>query len=275
MAEYVSRNVTLATAYQWDQMTLTAGETRGDVIVPPGMHSIKQIWLAPAASVFTDAKGCIIGFRIRGLGFQYETVAGGVTNSTIAVKDGYNVPTYSSIIETNIQVEPGQSLTLEANQISASDCGTADLGVTLVFDSSSGEKRWSFLRFSASLTGLDTKTVLNLDGIGGTVGAITFPGGTHHITNILAAPGGITLATATGGNLLVRLEGGIKDGDVVIPGGSNAQLNTNDGAGVWVWNPLVLKTDMEIEAGAQCNAFAEQTGVDWGTVYAAVAVEVA
>ena len=151
MAEYVSRNVTLASAYSWSQMTLTAGETRGDVIVPPGMNSIKEIWLVPSASVFTDAKGCLIGFRIRGLEGQYETIAGGVTNSTIAVKDGYNIPVQATIIKTNLKVTPGQTLTLEGNQISASDMGTAVLGVTLVFDSSGGEKRWSFIRYSASL----------------------------------------------------------------------------------------------------------------------------
>jgi hypothetical protein len=274
MAVYVSRQVDLATASAWQTATAMAGETRNDVIVPPGMNSIKQIWMTLAQSAtFTTTTGALVAMRIRGLGRTYETLAGGISNGTIATKDGLTVSCPATIIDTNLAVVPGQNLTLEGCQVTGSDCGAPTLGITLVFDASGGAARSSFFRYVSSAT-VDAKAGMTLDAVNATVNQIQYPGNVRHITNVVVAIGGITGTAALGGTGLVRLEGSLKEGDLCITAGGQASLDTNDGAGTMVWNAYVMPTDIPIDAMGTSMAYFEQCGVDWGTPYGGIAVEV-
>jgi len=276
MAKYDLREGPVTAADTYTVLTTVGPDTRGSVIVPSDCHSIKQIWGSYHTSTQTNAKGALAAVKLDGAGVagvgKYETLLGGYTNATITTSGGQVQEFKSFIIETNLAVTPGQELWVYGAMVTSSDAGTLEVQVGLVFDQGQGEKRYSFIRQGDCGT-LDTKTGLNLDAEGATKNNIVIPSGCTHIVSMIPALGGITLATATGGTAMIRLEGGMTDGNMQFAVGGSGALVTTTGESSGYFLTDQIKTDITLASGGQISVFGVQSGVDWGTPVIGIAVE--
>jgi hypothetical protein len=277
MALYVCREGTVATASAWQNLATLGGETRNAVIVPPGMNSIKEIWAVIDNAIYTNATGMMAAVKLKGAGIQgvdYETLVGGITCGTITSNTGAGWAMWPCQIKTNIAVTPGAEIWVQGCQVTGGDCGTPNIAVTLVFDSSGGGKRYSFVRFASCAT-VDTKYSALLDPTGATVNLIQLPQTARHITSLITCVGGVTLGAGNGGgDCLIRLESGCTEGvHEIVAGGFGTELATQ-GTGAGGWVPDQVPTDISVIGGASILVTAEQMGADWGTPIIGVAVEV-
>lgn len=277
MALYVCREGAIGTASTWTDLATLGGETRNAIIVPPGMHSIKEIWAVIDNAVFTNATGMMAAVKLKGSamgGVDYETLVGGISCGTITSNTGAGWAMWPCQIKTSLAVTPGAEIWVQGCQITGGDCGTPNVAVTLVFDSSGGSKRYSYVRY-ASCAAVDTKYSATLDPAAATVNAIQLPQTARHITSIITCVGGVTLGAGNGGgNCIVRLESGCTEGvHEFVAGGFGTELATQ-GTGAGGWVPDQIPTDLTVMGGASILVTASQCGADWGTPIVGVAVEV-
>jgi hypothetical protein len=276
MALYDARDGDLGTSYSWTSLTKRGAETVGDVLVPPGATRIAEIWVSLSSSVWTDTKGAIIAAKLKGGGLpgvDYEFVCGGLTVGAVTTEGAQHRNMKARIIKTNLAVKAGSAITVQGAQITDSDMGTPHLAIGLVFDSGGGSKRNSYLRFGI-MASLTTKYPLTLDAVGATVNSIPLPGSAKRITNVISAVGGVTLATATGGVALTRLEGGGLEESQVMVSGAHAALNTTEGVNSGLFQVDAVYVDLPVKGGSQLSISGEQLGTDWGTPQMATSVEV-
>jgi hypothetical protein len=106
-----------------------------------------------------------------------------------------------------------------------------------------------------------------------TPGAIRVPAHLHHIYSITTATQGICLVGATGGTSYVMLRGALKGGEVVMVAGALSNLSTTTGVSGGLVSAVQVPTSIEVQGGTEINCWGVQAGVDWGTPYVAVQVE--
>ena len=276
MALYDCRDMDLGTAYSWTAMTKRGAETMGDIVVPPGVTRIREIWVSISSSVWTDTKGAIIAGKLKGAGLpgmDYEFICGGLTVGAVTTEGAQHRNMRSRIIQTSLKVKPGSAITVMGSQITDSDMGTPHLTIGLVFDNGGGSVRHSYLRFGI-MGSVTTKYPLTLDAVGSTVNTIPLPGDAKRITMIITSVGGVTLATATGGVALTRLEGGGLEEAQCLVSGAHAALNTTAGVNSGIFQVDPVYVDMPVKGGSQLSISGEQLGTDWGTPQMATSIEV-
>lgn len=279
MAKYHVREGPCPTAYAWTPLQNTGSEVRGAITVPNDANSIVEIWGAYCELTQTDATGAVVGVRLRGGGMKYgsyETILGGYANGT---KTGNNcMVSYlkARVLKTKLAVNPGGEIWVDGNQISASDCGSTEVAVGLVFSNAAGEKRYGEVRFGSAGTLASAgvgKAALSLDPAGTTIAQIKVPNDAKHITNITVGVGGIILATAAGGTCFARVEGALPEGDIVVAGPGLGTFDTTTGQSGAHFESEAVETDVTVSPGGTLTCSGCQNGVDWGTPYIAIAIE--
>jgi len=271
MAKYDAREGPCATLSTLTRLTTVGPETRNAIVVPEGMHSIKQIWGAHHVAA-TNATGYLAAFRLSGLKYgNYDGFIGGYTAGTLVGNAGERKDMKAIVINTNLAVDPGAEIWVEGAQAGGLDAGTPEVMIGLVFDAAQGEKRYGFVRWVAPT--INTKTAAINDIMTATAFGIKIPSDARHITNLTPALGGISIATVSGATANVRLEGGMPDGDFGLSCGGDSVLATTAGlcAGYFEGDPI--PTDVALSPGSILNVYAETIGTVWTNAYVGVAIE--
>ena len=275
MAKYDLREGQITALSTWTRLTTVGPETRNAIVVPAGMHSIKEIVGSFGSSVTTDSTGHLMGVRISGLKYgNYETLIGGQSNGVTVGNGGTSWVSKASKLITNLAVVPGAELWIEGCMVGGADSGTINCQVQLTFDAAEGEKRYSFIRWLTA-TVVDTKYAAINDATTATAYGIKIPSDAVRISSMVTAVGGILDQTAAGGTAHVRLEGGLPDGDFSITAGGGATLNTTaaDSGGQFISDQV--RTNVVVSPGAMLNVYVESTGVTWTDPYVGIAIEMA
>lgn len=269
MVKYDLREGDIAAAGTYSKLLKVGPETRNAIIVPKGMHSIKEI-VGCFHSDSTDVEGAIIAVKITGLAQEYETFLGGHTEGT-AVGNGADAKIMRPMrIKTNLLVTPGAQLWVHATAIGTKTA--TSVNVELAFDPSQGEKRYGFIR-CIQIAAPGTKTWAKNDAESATAYDIKIPVDATHITSLIPVMGGITLATASGGIGVVFLEGGLPDGDICLTAGGHSGLATTAGLVAGYYEVDQIQTNVLVSPGASMNVHGDLKGTDWGTVEIGVAIE--
>jgi len=275
MAIYVAREGAFGTVNTWAALsTLGSSGTVNSIVVPGGMNSIKEIWGEFCEPVPADTSGAIICVKLTGAGLRYgdqRFILGGMGKEETG-NTGYSSGITPVKLKTNIAVTPGAEIWVFGAQYGTDD-GTPEALVGLVFSSESAPERYYFTRMASCAT-LDTDNALVADVDQAAAGAIQVPGSCRHIYSITTATHGICLATASGGTSFIRLRGALAGGELVMCAGGMGCLSTTTGVSGGYVKAVQVPTMVDIVAGGQLNAYGTQSGVDWGTPYVAVGVEV-
>ena len=270
MAGYDFREGDVATAGAYSKLTLVGPETRNAMIVPDGMHSLKQI-----TGVFhfdtTDAEGGVCYIKLSGLKYgNYETALGGHTNGT-AVGNGAEAHMMRPmVIKTNLAVTPGAEVWLEGTIKGTATAGSVN--VEIAWDAAEGEKRYGFIRH-AQVAAPGTKTAANADAVSSTAYAIKIPSDAVCISSMIPVLGGIALATASGGIAMVKLEGGLPDGDFMLTAGGHSGLATTAGLCAGYYEVDQIQTNVKVSPGSTMQVYCDTKGTDWGTTEVGIAIE--
>ena len=272
MAMYDFREGDIATAGAYSRLTLVGPETRNAVIVPKGMNSIKQI-VGTFHFDTTDAEGAACAVKLSGLKFgAYETILGGHTNGT-AVGNGADAHIMAPmVINTNLAVAPDAELWVESTMIGTATAGSCN--VELVFDAAQGEKRYGYIRV-VSIAAPGTKTAANSDATTSTAYGIKIPSDAVRISSMIPFTSAVALATASGGIALVKLEGGLPDGDFYLPAGGHCGLATTAGLCAGYYEVDQIQTNVLVSPGSNLQVYGETKGTDWGTAQVGIAIEMA
>jgi len=272
MASYEFREGDIAAVGTYSKLTLVGPETRNAIIVPKGKHSIKQI-----IGVFhfdaTDTEGASCAVRLTGLKFgNYETVLGGHTDGT-AVGNGADAAVMDPmVINTNLAVDEGAEIWVESTMIGTATAGSCN--VELVFDGAQGEKRYGFIRY-VSIAAPGTKTAANSDATSATAYAIKIPSDARRISSMVPFTSSESLATASGGVAVLKLEGGLPDGDFYMTAGGHCGLATTAGLCAGYYEVDQIQTNVLVSPGSNLQVYGETKGTDWGTVVVGIAIEMA
>ena len=272
MASYDMREGDIAAAGTYSKLTLVGPETRNAVIVPKGKHSIKQI-VGVAHFDATDADGATCAVKITGLKYgNYETVLCGWTAGTAAGNAGEAKVMNAMTINTNLAVEPGAELWVESTMIGTATAGSAN--VELVFDDTQGEKRYGYIRY-VSIAAPGTKTAANSDATTATAYGIKIPSDAVRISSMIPFTSSVSLATASGGIAVLKLEGGLPDGDFYMTAGGHCGLATTAGLCSGYYEADQIETNVLVSPGSNLQVYGETKGTDWGTALVGIAIEMA
>ena len=259
----------IAAAGTYSKLLKVGPETRNAIIVPKGMHSIKEI-NGVFHSDSTDVEGAIIAVKITGLAQEYETFLGGHTDGT-AVGNGADCKIMRPMkIKTNLAVTPGAQLWVLATAIGTKTA--TSVNVELTFDASQGEKRYGFIR-CCQIASPGTKTWCANDAESSTAYDIKIPVDATHISSLIPVMGGITLATASGGIGVIFIEGGMPDGDMSLTAGGHSGLATTAGLIAGYYEPDQIQTNVKVSPGSSMNVWGDLKGTDWGTIEIGCAIE--
>lgn len=260
----------------WVKLTALGAKTINHLVVPDGVHSIEEIRVTATALVQTDAKGALLGISLRGNAIPntpYDFLVGGVTTGTVTTSGARTVHMRPFLKPCGITVKPGQPLEVYGGMITGADMGTVEFQVEVLWSKAAGKKRYSEIRYASCPT-LDTGVAMELDGDSEAAVGFDFAADVSRIIAYIPAVGGITIATATGGTAQIKLEGGLVDGDQFLAAGGSSQLDTTDGLGGDIYQTEEIRTNLAVTKQGNMAAIAEQGGVDWGTPYIGLSVEV-
>ncbi len=273
MSIYDLREGAFGTVNTWTALTgKGSGGTVNAMTVPAGMNSIRELWVTFCEPVPADSAGGLICVKLTGTGLKFgeqKFLVGGLgreETSNNAYSDGMLPVKLKVAVATN----PGGEIWAWAAQY-GTDMGTPEAAVQPVWSSEAAPERYYVIRMAACGT-LDADTALSAD-VSDTPGVIQVPGHLKHIYSITTATGGVYLATATGGTSFVRLRGALKSGELVICAGAHGALSTTTGVSGGYSFAVQVPTMVEITGGGQISAYGDQSGVDWGTPYIGVGVE--
>ena len=257
------------------KLTTVGPETRNAIVVPPGMHSIKEITTSSHFDAL-DASGGVIAVKLDGLAFgSYETAMAGFTAGTEAGDGGDARYCRPTTLKTNLAVTPGAEIWVSAAVMGITTFPTASEAVVeLAFDSGQGEKRYGVIRMNFACPTVATKYAANSDATTDTAYGIKIPSDAKHITNIVPICSGITVATAAGGCAFARLEGGLPDGDFGLTlGGCSTYVATAGLSGAGYFEPDIIPCDIKVSPGGYIQVYVESTGTTWQTPFLGVAIE--
>ena len=273
MAKYDMREGPVSAVSTWTKLVTVGPETRNAIIVPDGMHSIKQVW-GWHHSIGVNAKGYIMCVRLSGLKYgNYDTAIGGYTGGTLVGNAGECKYMKSLVINTNLAVVPGAEIWVEACEANASTTCTPEAGVGLVFAADEGEKRYGFIRWVNPT--INTKTAAINDANTATAYGIKIPSDARRITSLIPQLGGVSIATVSGASANVRLEGGMPDGDFGLTVGADTVLASTAGVCAGYFETEQIPTNVTVSPGATLNVYAEVIGTTWTNAYVGVAIEMA
>ena len=272
MSIYETREAPCPTVNTWAALTQCGSQgTLNAFSVPARHNSIKELWFTFTEPVPTDAAGGVFAVKLSGAGLRYGDqffVIGGVgreeTGSSASAES--MVPVKFAV---NIAVNPGGEIWAYGAQY-GTDSGTPEVALTVVWSKESAPERYYDIRM-ASCAALDTDTLLNVR-VDTTLGNIAPPPQCKHIYSVFGAWGGVTLATATGGTAYVRIRNGIKQGEQVFAAGAHGALSTTTGVSGGYTRATQIPCEIELTGGPM-TPYGCQSGVDWGTPYIAVGVE--
>jgi len=273
MSIYMAREGPCATVNVWAALnTLGSSGTVNSIVVPAGQNSIKELWLEFCNGAIADTSGGIQCVKLTGSGLKYGDqffIIGGdgreVTGNS--AKGEGMLPVKQKV---EIATNPGGEIWVYGGQY-GTDSGTPEILAGLVFSTATAPERYYVIRMAACAA-LHTETALtaNMDQ---TPGAIRVPSHMHHIYSITTATQGICLVGATGGTSYVMLRGAIKGGEVVMVAGALSNMSTGTGVSGGLQSAVQVPTSIEVQGGTEINCWGVQAGVDWGTPYVAVCVE--
>lgn len=273
MAKYDAREGAVSAVSTYTKLITIGPETRNAVEVPNGCFSIKQIW-GWHHSIGVNARGYIMAFRLSGLKYgNYEGAIGGYTGGTLVGNAGEAKYMKSLVINTNLAVEPGSEVWIEACEASGASTCSPEAGIGLVFDTAQGEKRYGFFRWVAPT--INTKTQAINDANTVTARGIKIPSDAKRITSIIPQLGGISIATVSGATANVRLEGGLPDGDFGFTCGASTVLASTAGVCAGYFRTKQVQTDVRVSPGGTLNVYAEVIGTTWTNAYVGCAIEMA
>lgn len=273
MAVYDGREGATSAVSTYTRLVTVGPETRNSITVPDGCHSIKEIW-GWHHSIGVNARGYIMAFKLSGLKYgNYEGGLGGYTGGTLVGNAGEAKAMKSLIIKTNIAVDPGAEIWIEAAEATGASTCTPEAGIGLAFDTSQGEKRYGFFRWVAPT--VNTKTLAINDATTVTARGIKIPSDARRITSIIPQLGGISIATVSGATANIRLEGGLPDGDFGFTAGADTVLATTAAVCAGYFKSEQTLTDVKVSPGATLNVYAETIGTVWTNAYVGVALEMA
>ena len=273
MAVVRTREGPMATVNVWTALTTLGSQgTLNAITVPAGMNSIKEIWGVFCEPAPADTSGGVICARLRGTGLKYgeqKFVFGGM-GVEVTGNESYTASMVPTKLKVDVATIPGGEIWIDGAQF-GTDHGTPELAVSLWFSESGAAERYYYTRMIATAT-LDTDAMAITD-VSDTVNAIQPPGNCKHIYSVTTAMHGIVLVTASGGTGYIRMRGGIAEGEQVFVAGGAANLSTTTGVDGG-YAPAVQRSCYLTLTGAPLLAYAAQCGVDWGTPYGCVCVEV-
>lgn len=275
MAIYTAREGPFGTVNTWAALsTLGSSGTVNSIVVPAGMNSIQEIWGAFCEPVPNDTSGAVICVKLSGAGLVYgeqRFILGGMGREETG-NSGYSSGITPTKLQVQIAVKPGAEIWIYGAQY-GTDSGTPEAAVGMVFSEQSAPERYNFTRMAACAA-LDTDVILGADVDVATAGPIQLPGTCRHIYSITTATHGICLVGATGGTSFVRLRGALKNGELVMTAGAMGCLSTTTGVSGGYMKAVQVPTSVEVVGGGQITCYGCQSGVDWGTPYVAVCLEV-
>lgn len=273
MAMYITREGPSATVNVWASLTTCGSQgTVNAITVPGGMNSIQELRVVFCEPVPADTSGGIMCVRLTGPGLKYGDqtfVCGGLGREETG-SSSYTDGMVPVVLKVQIAVNSGSDVWVQFGQYGTDD-GTPELAATLVFTENSAPERYYRSRMAACGT-LDSETFLTAE-MDQTLNAFNIPSTAKKIYSIITTWGGIELATATGGTGFVRLRGGIKQGEQTMCAGACANLSTTTGVSGGYKFAVQVPTDLDLIPGGQILAYGVQDGVDWGTPYFGVTLE--
>ena len=272
MSIYETREGPCAAVNTWAALAQCGSQgTLNAFSVPAKHNSIKELWITFTEGVPSDSAGGLIAVKLSGNGLKYgdqffvvggqgreETGNSGKAQGMVPVK-----------FKTNIAVNPGGEIWAYGAQY-GTDSGTPEVAITAVWSKEGAPERYYVIRMLACAT-LDTDTLLTTC-VDTALGAIAVPPQCHKIYSVMGAVGGIYLATATGGTAMVRLRNGIKEGEQTFTVGACANLSTTTGVSGGYTFAKQTFTDLNL-TGGPISPYGAQDGVDWGTPYIGVCLE--
>lgn len=272
MSVWRTREGPFATVNTWANLiTLGSQGTVNAITVPEGKQSIKELKITFCEPAPADSAGGLICVKLSGGGLVYGDqffLAGGLGREQTG-NSAYADAMAPVKLLVDVAVQPGE-IWVSGGQY-GTDMGTPEAAVGVCFSNASAPERYYRIRMAACGT-LDTDAALSAM-MNESPGAFVFAGHMKKIYSITTAQGAVYLATATGGTAHVTLKNGIKQGDQVVTAGGTGTLST--GTGVSGGYSFAVQRQCELDLnGEPINAYGCQTGVDWGTPYIGVGLEV-
>lgn len=272
MSIYETREGPCGTVNVWAALSQCGSQgTLNAFTVPAGYNSIKELWFTFTDGVPNDSAGAVFCAKLSGSGLKYGEqffVIGGLgkeETGSSATADAMTPVKFA----VNVAVNPGGEIWAYGAQY-GTDTGTPEVAVTAVWSKDGAPERYYVIRMG-SPTALDTDTLLNVQ-VDTTLGNIAVPPQCRKIYSVFSAVGGIMLATATGGTAMIRLRNGIKEGEQVFGAGAHGALSTTTGVSGSYY--LAQQTQCELNlTGSPIVPYGAQSGVDWGTPYVGVGLE--
>ena len=264
------------TGVAYADLTALGAKTITHLIVPDGMTCLDELRITMSQLIQTDQKGGLLAVRLSGgalVHSPYEFFVCGFTNGTAVTSGGHVQHMEPFVKKCGLIVRPGQPLVVEGCVASGSDPGTTEVAIEAKWAASGGTKKYSFARYGSEAA-LDTETAMDLTAESVAATDILFPSDVSECIGVVMAVGGICLATATGGGSHYRFKSGFSKGPFVLGGPAWSSLATNPGICSGIIESVDIPMHKAISKNALCEITAEQNGVDWGTVYLGVSVEV-
>jgi hypothetical protein len=272
MSIYETREGPCAAVNTWAGLTQCGSQgTLNAFSVPAGYNSIKELWLGFCEPVPADTAGAVFAVKLSGPGLKYGDqffLVGGNGREETG-NSGAAESMAPTMLKVDIAVNPGGEIWVYGAQF-GTDSGTPEVACTVVWSKSGAPERYYDIRMAACAA-LDTDVLLTTR-VDTALGNIAPPPICKHLYSVFSAWGGITLATATGGTGYIRIRNGIKQGEQVFSAGANGALSTTTGVSGGLNRATQIPCEIELTGGPM-TPYGCQSGVDWGTPYLAVGVE--